>query len=558
MLLPHLGDLLILDVRTEAGTVLVDAVVATPTARCSGCGTSSARVHSRYRRRLADAAVAGRKMVLRLMARRFFCVNTDCQAKTFAEQVDGLTVKRSRRTDQLTAMLTRIAVALAGRAGARLAAQLGLPGSRDTLLRLIRAQPDPPVGAITVLGVDDFAVKRSRRYATILLDMATHRPIDVLDGREANPLAAWLSRHPEVEVITRDRSGAYSEAARRGAPQATQCADRWHLWQNLCQAVEKTVVAHRGCLTESSTASPDPIDATHHTPGTDTGKATTSETTEDTALLPESPRGGGYAGLHARTAERFEAVQRLRAQGKGLRTIAKELDIDRKTARRYALAASPEDVIATVTSRASMIDEFVPHLLTRWNAGHTNIAALITELRELGYRGSPNNVYRFLRPYQASKPSARPALSPPKPRIRAVTSWITRDPDTLPDAETRQLTTILTCCPELAATRRHVGAFAVLMRDRRGDRLPEWIASVRADDLPAMHSFAIGLEHDFAAVTAGLTLHWSNGPTEGTVNKVKALKRQCFGRSNLDLLRKRILLSHNEFGSTSEIRRPSK
>ncbi|MFF7945094.1 transposase [Nocardia gamkensis] len=157
----------------------------------------------------------------------------------------------------------------------------------------------------------------------------------------------------------------------------------------------------------------------------------------------------------------------------------------------------------------------------------------------------PNNVYRFLRPYQASKASTRPAVAPPpKPRIRAVTGWIMRNPDTLPGAETQQLTKILTCCPELAATRRHVGAFAAIMRDLRGDRLPEWIAQVRADDLPALHSFATGLEHGFAAVTAGLTLPWSNGPTEGTVNRLKHLRRQCFGRANLDLLRKRILLTH--------------
>lgn len=213
--------------------MIVDAAVATSMAPCTECGTPSSRVYSRYRRQLADAAVAGRGIVLRLVVRRFFCVNADCRATTFAEQVEGLTVKRSRRTDQLNAILTRIAVALAGRAEARLAAQLGLPSSRDTLLRLVRALPDPPVGTITVLGVDDFAVKRSRRYATILLDMATHRPVDVLDGREADPLAAWLSQHPEIEIITRDRSGAYSEAARRGAPQATQCADRWHLWHNL-------------------------------------------------------------------------------------------------------------------------------------------------------------------------------------------------------------------------------------------------------------------------------------------------------------------------------------
>lgn len=519
--------------------MVVEAAVATSTARCPGCETVSARVHSRYRRRLADAAVAGHAMILRLVVRRFFCPKISCAARTFAEQVDGLTVRWSRRTNQLTSMLTAIGVALAGRAGARLASRLGLPASRDSLLRLVRGLPDPPVGPVKVLGVDDFAVKRGRRYATILLDMATHRPIDVLDGREADPLAAWLAGHPEIEVITRDRAGAYAEGARRGAPQATQCADRWHLWNNLGQAVEKTVIKHRGCLTESFAVTVDSVGTAQPVAVVGLG-----ETAEDATRLPDIDRGK-CARLRARTAERYDAVHRLHAQGKGLRTIAKELDIDRKTARRYVVATCPEDVIAAATSRIGMLDEFVPHLLARWNAGYTNIAALIAELRELGYRGSPNNVYRFLRPYRASRTSTRPVtVPPPKPKIRVVTGWIMRDPDTLPTDETQYLARILAGCPELEATRRHVGAFAVIMRDLRGDRLPEWITQVRADDLPALHSFATGLEHDFAAVTAGLTLPWSNGPTEGTVNKLKHLKRQCFGRANLDLLRKRILLTH--------------
>lgn len=529
--------------------MVVEAAVAASVAHCPGCGAGSRRVHSRYRRRLADAAIAGRAMVLLLIVRRFFCANTDCAARTFVEQVDGLTTKWSRRTNQLTSMLTTIGLALAGRAGARLARRLGLSASRDTLLRLVRAIPDPPVGAVKILGVDDFAVRRGRRYATVLLDMATHRPIDILDDREADTLAVWLSAHPGIEVITRDRAGAYAEGARRGAPHATQCADRWHLWQNLGQAVEKTVIAHRACLHVTATAT---MDSGQQTLPAQPGR---TSPVDPVAQLNAADVGDRYARLRARTRERYDAVQRLRAQGMGLRTIAKELDIDRKTARRFAAAASPEDVIAATTARTGMLDEFVPHLLARWNAGYTNIAVLTAELRELGYRGSPNNVYRFLRPYRASTTSTRPVVAPPpKPKIRAVTGWIMRDPDTLPTDETQQLTRILAGCPELAAARRHVGAFAVMMRDLRGDRLPEWIAGVRADDLPALHSFVTGLEHDFAAVTAGLTLPWSNGPTEGTVNKLKHQKRQCFGRAKLDLLRKRLLLSH----ATAERHLPAK
>lgn len=145
-------------------------------------------------------------------------------------------------------MLESIGLASAGRAGSRLAQSLGLTASRDTLLRLVRALPDPPVGIVTILGVDDFAIKRGQTYATILLNMSTRRPIDVLPDREADTLAEWLKAHPEVTVITRDRAGNYAEGATRGAPQATQCADRFHLWQNLGEAVTKTVIAHRACL----------------------------------------------------------------------------------------------------------------------------------------------------------------------------------------------------------------------------------------------------------------------------------------------------------------------
>ncbi|SUA47436.1 Transposase and inactivated derivatives [Nocardia africana] len=542
-------------------------------------------------------------MTLSLVVRRFICVNTDCAARTFAEQVDGLTRKWSRRTNQLTSMLTNIGLSLAGRAGARLAGQLGLPTSRDTLLRLVRAVPDPPVGMVRVLGVDDFAVRHGRRYGTILLDMAT--PVRYADDfvimvhgtqQHAEHLRAEVSevlaplglRLSESKTRIVHLADGFDFLGFRIAWMRKRGTGKWHVYTFVA---DKPVLAFKRKI-RALTRRLSHLDyrvalvrinqiqrgwanyfkhaVAKHTPrparrtrraqresitttmlsGRKALPAVVERAVADDSVGQMGTVGGDRcARLRARTRERYDAVQRLRAQGMGLRTIAKELDIDRKTARRFAAADSPEDIIAATTARDGMIDEYVPHLLARWNAGHTNVAALVAELRELGYRGSPNTVYRFLRPYQATKASARPAATPPpKPKVRAVTSWIMRDPDTLPDAETQQLTAILGHCPELAATRRHVGTFAVIMRDRRGDRLPGWMTHVRADNLPALHAFVTGLEHDFAAVTAGLTLPWSNGPTEGPVNKLKHQKRQCFGRAKLDLLRKRLLLSHATVG----------
>jgi transposase len=214
---------------------------------CPGCGAETARVHGYHERTAADVPVDGRRVLVRVRVRRMLCPVRGCTVQTFREQVPGVLDRYQRRTSRLTGQVSGVARELAGRAGARLLTQLGVSASRQTMLRVLLQLPLPPVVVPRVLGIDDFALRRSRSYATVLIDAETGRRVDVLPGRTCDVAETWLREHPGVEVVCRDGSGAYGEAARRALPGAVQAGDRWHLWHGLAGAVLKEVAAHSSC-----------------------------------------------------------------------------------------------------------------------------------------------------------------------------------------------------------------------------------------------------------------------------------------------------------------------
>jgi transposase len=483
-------------------------------------------VHSRYQRRLADAAIGGRRVVLRLRMRRFFFDNPGCGARTFAEQIPGLTSRYARRSPLLRKLLEAIGLALAGRAGARLAQVLGIRTSRSTLLRLLRALPEPSPTSVAVLGVDDFALRRGHVYGTVLVDMATHQPMDLLRDRETGTFADWLRAHPETKVICRDRAGAYAEAARQAAPNAIQVADRWHLWHNLAQHVERTVAAHHRCLTQRALSEP-----REQPPAPDLAQVAI-----DVATARTESRA-----IVMRTRQRYAAVQALVAQGKGIKPIMRELGLAKETVRRFVRASCVEELLATPRAgRPSILDPFTPYLHQRWREGARNASDLFRELRQQGYEGSLGTVIAYLRPFREFGPP--PAATPPPPKVRDISGWLLRHPDSLNADQQLKRKDALARCPHLDALAGHVTAFAEILCGRHGDRLDGWIAKVACDELPQLRSFAAGLKRDLAAVVNGLSLPYSSGAVEGNINRIKMLKRQMYGRANLDLLRKRVLL----------------
>ncbi|MFG1971788.1 ISL3 family transposase, partial [Nonomuraea fuscirosea] len=368
-------------------------------------------------------------------------------------------------------------------------------------LRLLMRLPLPPLRVPRVLGVDDFALQRRHRYATVLTDAETGERIDVLPGRGADLLEAWLRSHPGVEIVCRDGSGAYGEAIRRALPDAVQAGDRWHLRANFRDKTLAEVRSHSACWA---------------------------------TVNPPRP-----AGVHERTTrERWEQIHDLRGKGVGLLECARRLNLSRGTVKRYARTHKPEASRRAPRYRPTLVDPYRDHLRDRRATDPAvPVQQLFGEIKDLGYTGSLNLLYRYLT--QGRAEGERPVTTP-----RRLARLLLTHPDRLRDSDTRLVQELTAACPELTDLAHHVRDFAALLTPAEGndDKLTTWITTIRVADLPHLHGFATGIELDRAAVNAALTLPHHNARTEGVNTRTKRIMRQMHGRAGFDLLRHRILL----------------
>ena len=552
----ELPGFIVTHVEAAEKTVIIGATAQQPTATCPHCQHPSQSIHSYYQRSPQDLPVSGKTVRLVLRVRRFRCQNPTCSQRTFAERRPEVLASHAQRTERLTSVLVHFAGGESSEPAAPRLSHLGILVSPDTLLRLAKQTTEPPRMVPKALGVDDFAFRRGRSYGTLLVDLTSHRPIDVLPDRSADTLARWLRAHPGVEYLSRDRSPEYARGASEGAPTAQQIADRWHILKNLREVLERLLGRVHARLKAHYDALAVPIAPRKR------------QRTRHEAMASQLAR--------LRREARYQEVVSLYQQGVSILRIADDLHMSRTTVRKLVAAGAFPERADTLRSK-SILDPYVPYLRQRLAEGPTNASQLWRDLRTHGFSGGYKVVARWLqgqgwqlrkgRFSQASKvqenqgeiaatenePTAKPVpleqtasrpIREPLESPRHLVWLLLQDPSRLRGAE-QEMLMFIRREPAVEVAYLLAQQFVHLMREHRAEELDGWLSSCVASHLPDLETFASGLQKEISAIRAAVLLPYSNGPTEGHVNRLKLIKRTMYNRGSFDLLRRRVLYSES-------------
>ncbi len=556
--------------------LVVHVACRLPTACCPLCQLPSDRIHGHYGRTVGDLPCAGQRVILALSVRKFVCRTPTCPRQIFTERLPDLVQSYARITNRLRDALIALGLATSAEVCARLAPKLGLQVSAPTLLRSLRTVSCASPASVRILGIDDWSWKKGQIYGTLLVDLEQRKPIELLPDRREETVTAWLLTHPEIEVISRDRGGAYAAAAKKGAPQAQQIADKFHLLLNLREKLKELMARKQKLLpqvevttskTIADTARGVPLACTPSSPCPVGG----SKSFRHMSPYPRATPSRSFPILSAETPSqisrsnryaRYEAVRTLHQQLISQREIARRLKLSRNTVRKF-LQAETFAERSQPPYRGSILDPYKPYILERWKSGCWNGAQLLEEIKKLGYTGS-DALFRYFMTHVRKQHQAAgtalalelstdrgsisasddlPAKSPPKRRMsprRA--SWLCMcQPDKLDEQQRPLVEELRAAHPDLETAYQLSQAFVSMLVEHRARDLDDWLLQGKQSHIREFKSFAQGIRRDYAAVKAAFSSKWSNGQVEAQVNCLKLQKRLMFGRANFDLLRLHVL-----------------
>ncbi len=564
---------MLIDRVEQTDCQLTVTVISTRTeATCPGCGCPSEHVHSQYQRTVNDVPCGGRKVVLRLGVRKFFCLQLCCPRKVFAERLPDLVQPWARVSNRLLEELKAIGLSASAEVSERLTPRLGMKVKAPTLLRYLRTIKDPPRADVTVLGIDDFAMRCGDKYGTILINIETSRPLDLLPDRTAEAVKPWLASHQEIQVVSRDRASAFADAVSQVLPHAIQVADRYHLIQNLRDHLQHFLDHKRSCLPfvedtalKGKEANPkekadSPVDLalganSAQTPGPLPLEEQEVQTCTETDLSCLTYVERKKKVSRDKRVSRYEEVMALHRRGLGQRAIARQLRLSRNTVQRYVSSPGfPERAEGSGLRAAgkSKLDPYLPYLREQWEAGIHNCSRLFDLVKERGYTGCQSGLRKRLSQWRTELPLKRWRGNPPKPRLfaprgqrrlssRSASFLMILPPEKLTAKQQQQVEHICQASSDLHTVYLLSQEFVTMLKERQAEALDGWLKRAKQSHVTELGSFVNGIRRDYAAVRAALCLPWSNGITEGHVNRLKFLKRQMFGRAHLDLLRVKVL-----------------
>lgn len=514
---------------------MVEARSSATSGSCPKCGLVSQALHGWHQRSPQDLPCIEQGVNLCLTVRRFRCLNLECRQKTFVERFPGWLAVHARRTERLTQRLRNVAFEVGGEAARRLLRWFQIETSGDTLIRIMRRTLIMPVSNVRVLGIDDWALKKGRSYGTLLIDLEKHQVVDVLLERTSSVVDHWLRQHPDIQVITRDRSSEYSLGIQLGAPQAQVVADRWHLLLNLRQMLERWLVTRRLQLKQLPVANEVRPLLTYR---------------RGVFRRTQNEEAARQARRH-QEEDRYATIQALRQAGHNVGQIARLLQLHPQTVRGNFYATSCPQYYQR-SHRKSILDPFLPYLEQRHAEGCENALGLWREIQQQGFPGSERQVLRWLHLRRTqvapstpnchreaqSAPDPVQTVHLPSPRAMAWLLVQVREQQT--ESEILLLHHLLQDT-EVSQVYALAQRFVHMVKQRSVEHLDPWLSDSASTSIVALRHFALGIQQDYAAVRAALTTPWSNGQTEGQVNRLKFIKRQMYGRAKLDLLRLRVL-----------------
>ena len=493
-----LSDLKLLDVyRSDCLTVFRVASHSTGNP-CPTCGQWAHRVHSLYYRTVQDLPIGNKLMVLRIRSRKFFCDNASCTQVIFTERFTGLFARSGRKTSRLNDLLTHLAFELGGNPGAAMARQMGIQVCRDTMLQRIRKSEHPEPTSpqeIRVIGIDDWAYRRGDRYGTRICDLEQHRVIDVLPDRRVATVAAWLIRHPTIQIVSRDRAGAYAQAIRQGLPHAQQVADRWHLLKNLSETVHRYLSRQRLPLREKRSRVAHPAHDDPE-PAPDAPSGTPDETTQ-TTVNPKTMR-------REIKWERVQEVQQLHLSGMGKREIARRTGLSRQTIGKYLTWNEVPNTVRV--KRTTVLDpyrETVCELARQSMKG----SKILRHLREMGYIGSRTTVAQYLADMRKKDlQSGTCLIEQSRRRVspREATVLVTQKESEVKASDRAYRDQLLREVKGAQELRDLCMSFRLLLDTHDSTPLCGWVETALQSQVQEMGSFARGIQKDLDAVSSGI------------------------------------------------------